>query len=73
MSENYLKQFSKKNAQKVDFLPGRMGELFEAAAAKKEDTALINKFNEFYDKWKDTAEYKKSYAINFETMPWIHN
>lgn len=69
--ENYLKQFTKRNAQRVVFLPGKMGEFYLAAAARKEDSLLINKFNEFYNEWKMTKDFQNSYRINFEIMPWV--
>ncbi|MES2615265.1 MAG: ABC transporter substrate-binding protein, partial [Bdellovibrionota bacterium] len=69
--ENYLKQFVKRNSTKVSFISGRMGELYLAAAARKEDSELIDEFNKFYTEYKNSPEYKKSYTINFEVMPWI--
>lgn len=67
----YLAIYAKRNEGKVFLLDEPLNEEELAMGARKKDKELVDAFNTFLKKWRESGEYDKAIKKNFVDMPWI--
>jgi polar amino acid transport system substrate-binding protein len=67
----YVELFAKKNEGKVVALQTLLTEEDLGLAARKSDQALVDSFNGFLKRWKESGEYEKTKKKHFVDMPWV--
>jgi polar amino acid transport system substrate-binding protein len=66
----FLSLFASLNSDKVRLMDGLLSTEQFGVAARKKDQDLLDAFNTFLQKWKESGSYDKAIEKHFVAMPW---